>query len=76
MRGDEQADICQNEDGEGILVDPVHALPNLKALPPSCLVPLPQRSRPGLGCVGLHTISVVYSAHIVRPTAYRVQPCS
>jgi hypothetical protein len=29
MRADEQADICQSEDGEGILVDPVHALPNL-----------------------------------------------
>jgi hypothetical protein len=29
MRGDEQADIRQSEDGEGILVDPVHA-PNLK----------------------------------------------
>jgi hypothetical protein len=28
MRGGEQADICQSEDGEGILVDPVHA-PNL-----------------------------------------------
>jgi len=49
MRADEQADICQSEDGEGILVDPVHALPNLKALPPSCLVPLPQRSRLGSG---------------------------
>jgi hypothetical protein len=35
------------------------ALPNLKALPPSCFVPLPQRSRPGLGCVSLYTISVV-----------------
>jgi hypothetical protein len=62
MRVDEQADICQSEDGEGILVDPVHALPNLKALPPSCFVPLPQRSRPGLGWVGLQAIFVVYSS--------------
>jgi hypothetical protein len=61
MRADEQADICQSEDGEGILVDPVHALPNLKALPQSCFVPLPQRSRPG-GWVGLQAISVVYSS--------------
>ena len=62
MRADEQADICQSEDGEGILVDPVHALPNLKALPPSCFVTLPQRSRPGLGWIGLQAISVVYSS--------------
>jgi len=71
MSGDEHADLCQTEDGEGIVVDPVHGLPNLKALPPSCFVPLPLRSRPGLGWVGLHAIFVVYSAHIVRPTAYR-----
>ena len=32
MRGDEQADICRSEDGEGILVYPVHRLTNLKAL--------------------------------------------
>ena len=61
MRGDEQADTCQSEDGEGILVDPAHA-PTLKALPPSCLVPLPQRSRFGLGWVGLYAISVDYSS--------------
>jgi hypothetical protein len=42
-----------------------------KALPPSCFVPQPLRSWHGLGWVGLHTISVVYSAHMVRPTAYR-----
>jgi hypothetical protein len=71
MRGDEQADICQSEDGEGILVDPVHALPKVKVLPPSCFVPLPQRTRPGLGCVGLHAISIVYDVHMVRITAYR-----
>jgi hypothetical protein len=53
MRGDEQADICQSEDGEGIIVDPVYELPNLKALPPSCFVPLPQRLRPGPEWVGL-----------------------
>jgi hypothetical protein len=29
MRGDEQADICQSEDGKGILNDPAHA-PTLK----------------------------------------------
>ena len=33
MRADEQADICQSEDGEAILVDPLHALRNLTALP-------------------------------------------
>jgi len=62
MRGDEQAGICQSKDGEGILVDPVHAQPNLKALPPSCFVPLPQRSRLGLGWAGDYPISVVYSS--------------
>jgi hypothetical protein len=62
MHGDEQADICQSEDGEGVHVDPVHGLPNRKALPPSCFVPLAQRSRPGLGWVGLYAISVVYSS--------------
>ena len=67
MRGDEQTDICQSEDGEGIIVDPVHALPNLKALPPSCFVPLPQRSQSGLGCAGLHALSAAYS------TANRIQ---
>ena len=61
MRVNEQADLCQSEDGEGILVDPVHALPNLKALPPSCFVTLPQRFQPG-GWVGLQAISVVYSS--------------
>jgi hypothetical protein len=44
MRGDEQADICQSEDGEGILVDPVHAQPNRSGgsvftLSPSFTVP-------------------------------------
>jgi hypothetical protein len=58
-RGDEQAGICQSEDGEGILVDPVHALPNLKAL---LLSAVAQRSRFGPGWVGLYAISVDYSS--------------
>ena len=34
----------------------------LQRYPPSCFVPLPQRSRPGLGWVGLQAISVVYNS--------------
>ena len=71
MRGDEQTDICQSEDGEGILVDPVHPLPNLKALPPSCLsavaTALSIWARVGRSLRYLRRLQF----HIVRSTAYR-----
>lgn len=75
MRADEQADICQSEDGEGILVDPVHALPNLKALPPSCFVRLPQRSQTGLGG-SVFRLSPSFTIPHGTTNRIQVQPCS
>jgi hypothetical protein len=72
MRGDEQADICQSEDGEGILVDSVHALPDLKALLPSCFV---QRSQPGLGAP-VFTPSPSFTVPNSTTNRMQVQPCS
>jgi hypothetical protein len=67
MRGDEQAGLCQSEDGEGILVDPVHA-PNLKALPLSAAATaLSIWARVGRSLRYLRRLQF----HIVRSTAYR-----
>ena len=68
MRGDEQADTCQSEDGEGILVDPPHALPNLKALLLSAVATaLSIWARMGRSLRYLRRLQF----HIVRSTAYR-----
>jgi len=71
MRGDEQAGICQSKDGEGILVDPVHALRNLTALPAILLraaaTALSTWARVGRSSGYLRRLQF----HIVRSTAYR-----
>ena len=59
MRGDEQADICQSETVKASLLTQFTRCQTLKRY---CLVPLPQRSRFGLGWVGLYVISVDYSS--------------
>ena len=69
MRGDEQADTCQSELDEGIMIDPIHGCQIYSAT--AILLRAVATALSGPGCVYLHAISAVYIVHIVRATADR-----